>query len=265
MLNVYKREFKYYRKNLIIWSLSILVFMFVCIGKYEGLQSSEATIMDMFDKFPKIFLAVFGMVDLDITKLSGYYGIIFFYLIIMGAVYAGMLGTSLINKERACQTVEFIFVKPIKRQEIARQKLRLGITNCFLFMCASLFSTIIASIKFLDNDSILLIIQSHIILFIFEIIFLLIGLGYAMKKFSNKKEVSVITFGVLGLYFLYIIFSMFEIPHLVTYLSPLTMLDGYSIVNHIFESIIYSFGLMVIVIVFYLRESKQFEYKDLNV
>ena len=59
-----------------------------------------------------------GFSDLDLSKVSGYYGMLFIYLLLMATIHAAMLGATIIAKEERDKTSEFLFVKPVSRSKV---------------------------------------------------------------------------------------------------------------------------------------------------
>ena len=52
-----------------------------------------------------------GFSDVDVSKISGYYSILFVYILLMATIHAAMLGADIIAKEERDKTSEFLFVK----------------------------------------------------------------------------------------------------------------------------------------------------------
>ena len=115
-MNLFLHEMKQYWKYLLFWSIGIVAMVGGGMGKFTALyDSSDTSITDVFNQLPKAFLAMFGMVNLEVTSLSGFYGVINFYLVIMGAIFAIILGAGILSKEERDKTAEFLMVKPVTR------------------------------------------------------------------------------------------------------------------------------------------------------
>jgi ABC-2 type transport system permease protein len=54
----------------------------------------------------------------DLSTASGYYGLLYYYLVMMATIHSAMIGTSIISKEEQNKTTEFIVSKPVTRSEI---------------------------------------------------------------------------------------------------------------------------------------------------
>ena len=121
-MNILKRELRAGRKTFILWTIGLFFIMFAGIAKYTGF-SGEANITELFDSFPRIVLAVFGMVGLDVTSLGGFYSVVVYYGIICAAIYGVSLGCRAVNEEAIDKTYEFIFTKPRSRSFILGMKM----------------------------------------------------------------------------------------------------------------------------------------------
>lgn len=152
-MNLFLRELKAHRTHLIVWSLVMIAFMFLSMGKYAALSGDAAASQQLVQALPSTLQAVFGMTGLDLTTVQGYYGICFIFIAVMLAIHAGMLGADLISKEERDKTAEFLYVKPRERAYLLTIKLVAGV----LVMIAIFIVTTLAtygSIAMVNNGSV---------------------------------------------------------------------------------------------------------------
>ncbi|CAM5207458.1 ABC transporter OS=Lysinibacillus sphaericus OX=1421 GN=LYSIN_01899 PE=4 SV=1 [Lysinibacillus sphaericus] len=116
-MNIFLKELKSHRKSLIFWSIGVFLMVASGMTKYEAYSSSGQSINKLMADMPKSLRAVLGFNDLDLTKASGYYGMLFLYLVLMATIHAVMLGATIIAKEERDKTSEFLFVKPVSRSK----------------------------------------------------------------------------------------------------------------------------------------------------
>jgi len=145
-MNLFKHELRAYWKNLLFWSIG----MFAMIGggmiEFTGYYNAESTAMTEFMKrLPKALLAMFGMVNMEITSLSGYYGMMHFYLLLMGSIYAIILGSGILAKEERDKTAEFLMTKPVTRSWVMFYKILAG----FMYILAFAVIDYVISIIFI--------------------------------------------------------------------------------------------------------------------
>ena len=134
-MNLFLHEMKQYWKYLMFWGFGIIAMVAGGMGKFTALyDTNDTSITDVFNQMPKAFLAMFGMVNLEVTSLSGFYGVINFYLVIMGAIFAIILGAGILAKEERDKTAEFLMVKPVTRSWVLVQKLGAGIIYILAFV-----------------------------------------------------------------------------------------------------------------------------------
>ena len=126
-MNLFFRELASHKKGTVIWSLALIVFMFLSMAKYTTLSGDAAASQQIMQAFPATLQAVFGMTGLNLTTIQGYYGTCFIFLAVMLAIHAGMLGAELVAKEETGKTAEFLYVKPVSRARVLTQKLLAGL------------------------------------------------------------------------------------------------------------------------------------------
>jgi len=98
-MNIFIVEMKAHRKGLIIWAFGILFMVAAGMGKYVALSSAGQSMTELFDQMPKSMKAIMGLGTFDLSKASGFYGMLFFYLVLMATIHAVMLGADIISKE----------------------------------------------------------------------------------------------------------------------------------------------------------------------
>ncbi len=127
------RELKANLKGLIVWSLSAVFFIIAGMGKFEGLTSDEMNLNSFAAKMPKAMQFLFGGGQFDLSTVSGFYGVMFSYMLLLGAIYAVTLGSGILIKEERDKTAEFLVVKPIPRYRIILEKLIAVVAMQFFF------------------------------------------------------------------------------------------------------------------------------------
>ena len=143
-MNVFMRELKSNYKGLIWWSIAIMITVVSGMAKFEGYGTagSANNITALLAGFPKPVMAIFGMTGLDLTKLIGYFGVLYLYILIMVAIHAGLAGATIIAKEERDKTSEFLYPKPISRMKVLTAKLAAAATNILIIFGVSVASSI---------------------------------------------------------------------------------------------------------------------------
>ena len=109
---------------------------------------------ELFAQMPKSMQTIFGIGTFDLSKASGYYGMLFLYLLLMATIHAAMLGADIISKEERDKTSEFLLVKPISRNKIITSKLLAALINIIIFNIITLVSSIIIVGKYSKGEAV---------------------------------------------------------------------------------------------------------------
>ncbi|MCR2807633.1 ABC transporter permease [Paenibacillus soyae] len=140
-MNIFWREMKASRKSLLLWIVGIAAMVGSGMGKFSGMKESGDAMSGLMADMPKALQAVFGMNGLDISTVTGYYGMLYLYLLIMAAVHASMLGANVLAKEERDKTAEFLLVKPVSRMRLLLEKLlaialQIGLFTAAMTVCS---------------------------------------------------------------------------------------------------------------------------------
>lgn len=132
-MNMFLREMKAHRTALIWWCVGMVALIGSGMAKYAAYETAGQSIEAIFDTLPKAVLVVFGMQGFDLTKASGFFGVLFLYIGVMAAIHASLLGASLVSTEERDRTSEFLYTKPVSRTRALTAKLLAGLTNVVIF------------------------------------------------------------------------------------------------------------------------------------
>lgn len=219
-MNIFIREMKAHRKSLIIWGICIILMIVSGMGKYSALSSSGSS-NEVFKKMPKALLAIMGGGTFDLTKASGYYGVLFLYLVLMAAIHASMLGADIISKEERDKTFEFLMVKPISRGKIITSKLLAALLNIVIFNIINFVFSILMLSYYAKGEPILGNVSILMVgMFIIQLIFMLIGTSIAAISKNPKTAGALSTAILLTTFMLSIIIDMNEKLINFKYLTP---------------------------------------------
>jgi ABC-2 type transport system permease protein len=220
-MNIFIVEMKAHRKSLIIWAFSILFMVAAGMGKYVAYSSSGQSMNDLFAQMPKSMLAIIGIGSFDLSKASGYYGMLFSYLLLMATIHAAMLGADIISKEERDKTAEFLFCKPISRNKIITSKLLAGLMNIVIFNIITLVSSIVIVGKYSKGEAIGADIAILMVgMFILQLIFMLIGTAIASVSKRPKTATAISTAILLITYILSIAIDINSKLESLKYFTP---------------------------------------------
>ncbi len=215
-MNIFIHDLKQKKKNIIIWSISTIVFILASMIKSSAFVGDSSS-NDLMDSLPQGFLALFGMSGIDISTYEGYYGIVYVYLLIAVAVYAIITVSSLFKDEKEFLTAEYLYSKPKARIGVAISKVVAALS------IITIYQIVVAAIITLYFDVIL---DAGISDFIFELhvhayLLSLMFFGLTLLFMSIKDKYSMLSFIVLlVLYLLGSVDQLMESPDILTYSSP---------------------------------------------
>lgn len=225
-MNIFLRELKANLKSLLIWSAIVLLLIMIAVAKFSAF-AGDPSMLVMLDSIPEPMLDALNMRAFNLTTLSGFYGVMFIYFGLMGAIAAAMWGSDIISKEERDKTVEFSLVLPVSRSRVVTAKALAALANCFAFVLITWAVSLVAVRSYNPDrafhDFLALEMQGMLAI---ELIFLAIGLllGCAMKqyKLSGSTAVGII----LVTYFVSIISSMQEDLDFLKYFTPFKYFDA---------------------------------------
>ncbi|MBT2694811.1 ABC transporter permease subunit [Bacillus sp. ISL-55] len=260
-MNLFKREMKANRKSLIIWSIGVIFMVAAGMGKYSSLEVTGQSMNALMADMPKSLQAIMGTGSLDLSTPIGYFGVLFLYLAVMGAIHAAMLGSNIIAKEERDKTVEFLLVKPVSRTRMITSKLIAALVNILIFNIVT-FATSVGMVQYyaegesVTGDISLLMAG----MFILQLIFLVTGTAIAAIYKNAKKATSLATGTLLILFILSIAIDMNEKLDGLKFLTPFKYYDAKLVLEeggfeplYLALSALLLFGLTIVTYVFYRK------------
>ena len=236
-MNIFLRELKANLKSLIIWSVIVALLIMIGVAKFSAF-AGDPEMLKILDSVPPVVLEAMNMGAFNLTTLTGFYGVMFIYFGLMGAMAAAMWGSDIISKEERDKTVEFSLVLPISRSKVITAKALAALINCIAFVLIT-WGISIAAVQSYNPDqafykNLSLEMQA---MFLIELVFLAVGLflGCAMKQYKRSGSTAVAI--ILVTYILSILSGMQEKLDFLKYFSPFKYFDaGQLFISGKFES-----------------------------
>lgn len=246
---VFLRELKVHSKALLFWCLGVVLLIGSEMTEYTSFKGNGQAVVDLMAQFPKSVRAIFGLSGFDLTKASGYFGMLYMYIAVIAAVHAVLLGSDLIAKEERDKTTEFLYVKPISRVRVVSEKIASGVFNVFLLNII----TFLSSFYFINRNSngepfIDDLITLMIGLFFLQLIFFFVGT--AVAGFNKKPKTSgLISVSVLLLTFIIAVFvNVSEDLNWLSYYTPFKYFDAKNLMDNGFSLIYLSISAIAVVV-----------------
>jgi ABC-2 type transport system permease protein len=200
-MNIYMHEFKSNLKSVIIWSVAIAFLIFVFMAMFTSFAVDAELMAEMMDQFPEELLMAFGMTDLDMSTILGFYALAFGICQLCLAIQAANYGFSLVSVEEREMTADFLLAKPIGRTKILTTKLLsaisgLMVTNIVVWISSFIFINIYKGGQEYDSKALLLLFVSIVFL---QLVFLSLGIliSLLVKRVRNVTPFSMgLAFGM---------------------------------------------------------------------
>ncbi|MGI8313750.1 ABC transporter permease subunit [Halobacillus mangrovi] len=192
-MNLFWREMKAHRKSLIIWCIGMILLIASGMGKYAGFSSSGQSMDELMGAMPESLKTITGMGSFDLSLATGFYGVLFLYMVLLATVHAVLLGATIISKEERDKTAEFLFVKPVSRTKVIVTKMLAALTNVLVLTVVSAVTSLFMVGYYSDGEPYIENVLVTIIgMLILQVLFLGIGtmVGASYKKSGKAATLS---------------------------------------------------------------------------
>jgi ABC-2 type transport system permease protein len=231
--NIYRHEFRARLKSVVIWSLAVAVLIFFFFSLFPVFADQAALMNEFLARYPQELRAAFGMDNMDLATVLGFYSFIFMFVQLCLAIQASNYGFGLVSIEESELTADFLLSKPVSRTQVLTSKLlaaltSLTITNLVVWVVSFVAIALFRGEHEYTIATLLLLLLSIVI---FQLFFLSVGLVISLLV----KRVRSVTPYALGLGFGMYVLSAFSgvfgdvALELVT---PFKHLDAPYIVKH---------------------------------
>ena len=134
---MFKREMKVNFKSFLIWLIVLIVLFSIVFLVYPYIINSENIKMmdEMLKLFPEEILKAFNM---DISSIDSAFGWLksegFVFVLLIIGCYSGIMGSNILLKEENDKTIEYLNSLPIKRNDIIKNKVLVGLVYTILMV-----------------------------------------------------------------------------------------------------------------------------------
>jgi ABC-2 type transport system permease protein len=201
------------------------------MNKYTAYSAGSAS-SEVLNKLPHTLRALMGMSELDVTKMSGFYGFLFLYIEVAAAIHAVLLGNSIIAKEERDKTTEFLITKPVSRTVIITQKFLAAFVNIFILNIVTLVSSEVFVSYYNNGKSITNVIVNFMLsMFLVQLIFMTLGGFFAAILKKPKLSGSIASSILLASFVISEITNLTDKLDALNILSPFKYFKYSNIVN----------------------------------
>lgn len=206
--NIFTYELRARLKSVATWSLALVLLIVYFFSLFSSFADQAALLDQMMAKFPPELLAAFGMENMNLASVLGFYSLIFLFVQLCLAIQASNYGFGLVSIEESELTADFLLSKPVSRSQVLTSKLLAALTSLTLTNLAVWASTFAAIWLFRGEydyapGTLILLLLSIVI---FQLFFLGVGLVISLLV----KRVRSVTPYALGLGFGAYVLSAFS-------------------------------------------------------
>ncbi|NLI92764.1 MAG: ABC transporter permease subunit [Peptococcaceae bacterium] len=201
-MNMFLHELKAYQKSTITWTLSLVAVVILFFSMFPSISREAEEFTKIIQGYPEALRVALGLSVENIGSILGFYSYIFVYVLLVGAIQAMNIGTSILSKEIREKTADFLLTKPVTRSRIITSKIlaaltSIAITNVFFLVTAIAMAALVETKQF--NFTIFLLLSFT--LFYVQLVFLALGILISVM-FSRIRFVLPISLGtVFALFF----------------------------------------------------------------
>lgn len=225
-MNIFLHELRANRKSLLIWSVIVTLLVLMAMSKFSAF-AGDPQMLAIMDSMPPAMLDALNMRAFNLTTLSGFFGVMFIYFGLIGAIAAAMWGSDTIAKEERNKTVEFSLVLPVSRSRIITAKALAALVNCVALVLITWGMSLLAVRSFNPDAAFYRFLRLEMAAMLaIELIFLAVGLllGCAMKRYKRVGSAAVAI--ILISYFLSIASSMQQKLDFLKFFTPFRYFDA---------------------------------------
>lgn len=202
-MNIFTHELKAYRKSTMIWITSLIAVMVLFMSMFPLFANDAEQFTKLLQGYPESVRNAFGIDLENLFSILGFYCYALTFILLIGAIQAMNLGTSIVSKEVREKTADFLLTKPVTRYQILTAKLlaafaSLVITNIIYITAA----VIVASLVKIEDFSMTLFLLLSLTLLFVQLIFLAIGIVASVMAKRIKSVLTVSLATVFSFYFI---------------------------------------------------------------
>ena len=116
--NIFTYEFRARLKSAATWSLALALLIVFFFSLFSSFADQAALLDQMMAKFPPELLAAFGMENMNLASVLGFYSLIFLFVQLCLAIQASNYGFGLVSIEESELTADFLLSKPVSRSQV---------------------------------------------------------------------------------------------------------------------------------------------------
>jgi beta-exotoxin I transport system permease protein len=225
--NLFTKELKRNRKNLMIWTTIVVGFTVMVLSIFPFMADMGKDMTQLIDNMPVELQKAMGMDAQTWSNILGFYSTYFgIYIVVLVAIYTTSTGATIISKEEKDGTSEFLMTKPISRLTIFKTKMMSLLVLTILIYVIQTLSAIIGISAFAQSEVLWSKLATMQISGFFLVLFFTsIGVLLSMFVKPKKNFMGIVVGLTFGSYFLNAIAKSTDATSWLGYFSPFNYVD----------------------------------------
>lgn len=221
--NLFLKEMRRNAMSLLLWIIVITLLISFTMSVYQSFVENRTKVMGMLSLVPKGALQFKGISNVnDLISVLGFYAVNnVIYMMLLGSIFAMVLGSNVLLKEEYNKTAEFLLTKPLTRSEVFFSKLAVLFIHVIILNMITTLAGFISMKLFQKNPFSM---GAFLILSIYTLLLnMLFGATGLFLSNLVKRPRPITTLGIGLVLFLYFIFTLSKITESATrigYISP---------------------------------------------
>ena len=239
-MNIYLYETKKQTVSTLSWVLILGFFVWACMAFFETFADDR--MMSVINEFPEGFKRAFG-IDMDISRIIGYFGFIAIFVYLCAAIFACNLGINAVSAEERDLTADFLVPKPVTRSTILTMKILSGITHMVL-LTLTVGAVCVVSVELYKGGQDYSARSLYLILlgcFVLQVLFYTIGLFISVALKTTDSPMAF----ALGIPFGFYMLDTFDTLLKDTFLRYLIPFDYFDIRYMVDSSALKTYGVVL--------------------
>lgn len=265
MKNILLFELKKLIKPVFFWSIAIVVFSIFMFSFFPLMRDQQESMDLILKNYPKEMLQLFGLANAQsLSELQGYLPFVFIFIQLIVANHASLVGMKTLSQEESERTADFLFTKPVSRNQLFISKMTSSLIELFAIFCVVVFAMHISIAIFVkdisEHTESLAVLYSSIVLF--QGLFFSVSVLISM---TTKYVRSTISYAI-GLSFL--MYAVFSIKQLIdsqwmSYFTPFSYFEASKILDSASLDSTYLYVSIGIILITTLASYMLFKKRDL--
>ncbi len=228
-MTLFFMELRHSRLALTVWTVAVGLMLGISIFIYPEMSSQMNEIGDMFSQMGS-FSDAFGMDQVNFGEFKGYLAVECGNVLgLGGAIFAAIVGCSVLSKEERDRTAEFLLTHPVSRASILTAKLLASVAQVAVMnlgVCLVALLSTLAIGERVDAGLFALLFLSYLLMQIQTV-----AVTFGVSAFLTNGGLGIGIGISMGWYFLNILSNLTEDAKPLKYLTPFGYADGASVMG----------------------------------